>query len=989
MTIHRRHLSGDNRRKRWSLAIGLALTIFFVCCTTGHVGTLCAEDSSPPKIYTQLLNPREHPDYERRAVRPPDWETFRNRTQLTSLRSFPIQGDRLVSYAEELELYTKTHELGDVIWPVYSMLFTKNLGELADEIQRRKLYLFDIWGYVPSAGPDGSGQQFKPSAEALKLFEAKLGPRWLGMDVGEQDGRYIGGYASQMYPTSASRLEQYFNFQRHFQRMTDDLGNKVAALVSLNFGHYFLKEGVYTLLGAETAQALPNSQIYYAFIRGAGKQYGVLWFGNASVYNRWGFKTYDGKGVDPYNYRYGPTQGTSLSLLKRLLYSHVLYNSAIVGFESGLFEGTKLSPIGRIQQAAGRWIKANGQPGTMLAPIAVMTDFLAGWTFPRHLYTGDVYRVWGNLPYEAGDHLTDGVLDLLFPGYQNSSYYHDESGFLTPTPYGDAADCLLSDAPGWLLPRYSLLVVAGELSGGLEIRDKLAAYVQGGGHLVITAGSLAKMPGGLAGVRTAGPAVRLAPKQEVDLKPSSVAEDAAFELIPLEIPAGSTVLARCGQTPAAVELSCGKGKLTVLACPFGVAVEPAIGGEISSPIDGPLPKPFPLLKHVAALLDQAFRNQVLFEAGRDLHVITCRKGRGSYTVGILNNTLRPLPMSIVSRCGPIESVREIPVDASERGATGHLPPGVDSAAIGANSAKTIAGGDVRVFDVRLKQELAAELPHVTPPRRPRGRILPLRKACSIKEEVLARPTFFAHFDGVLVDWRYLHDRSMESVTREGGWLARQKLRVIVDLTSGINLYPDLRLTNNAAEDYAASMAVIDDVLAKMTALGARDLVISSHRQPELNYTMEQTVASIDAAIRELCRRAQTRQVTVFLRIYPGKPPANLTDALQTVKRIDAANLRLAPSTGELAASGTPPPESAAELRKAVGLWMAGQPAIERDGRLWGVHKPIADPQRQQQLAQLVALAPDAPLIFDVLYENHDAEYLDASFVERLLPMPGK
>ena len=40
--------------------------------------------------------------------------------------------------------------------------------------------------------------------------------------------------------------------------------------------------------------------------------------------------------------------------------------------------------------------------GTMLAPIAVMTDFFAGWTFPRHLYTDHVYRVWGNLPYAAG-----------------------------------------------------------------------------------------------------------------------------------------------------------------------------------------------------------------------------------------------------------------------------------------------------------------------------------------------------------------------------------------------------------------------------------------------------------------------------------------------------------------------------------------------------------------------------------------------------------
>ncbi len=89
---------------------------------------------------------------------------------------------------------------------------------------------------------------------------------------------------------------------------------------------------------------------------------------------------------------------------------------------------------------------------------------------------------------------------MLYPGYQDSSYFHDESGFLTPTPYGDAADCLLSDAPGWLLARYPLLVVAGELEGGAEIRDKFEAYMKGGGHLLITAGNLAKLPEGLAGI---------------------------------------------------------------------------------------------------------------------------------------------------------------------------------------------------------------------------------------------------------------------------------------------------------------------------------------------------------------------------------------------------------------------------------------------------------------------------------------------------------
>lgn len=993
--IRLENLSRGTRQTRCRASFTLALTGLLVYGITGACQVVHAADASPVRVYSHLMDPREHPDYERHAVRPPDWDTFHNRTQMTCLRCFAIEDGRIVGYSEDMEKYTRTHELGDMIWPASPILFTKNIEDLVDEIQQRNLYLFDIWGFVPGSGParscseqynpgrgaaSGFIEQFKPPVEALAMFEAKLGPRWLGMDVGEQDGRYIGGYASQMYPTSESRLVQYFNFQRFFQRMTDDQGSKMTALVSLNFGHHFLKEGVYTLLGAETAQALPNSQVYYAFIRGACKQYGVLWFGNASICNRWGRKAYDATGGEGTGEPYGPTKGTSLSLLKRLIYSHILYSSVAVGFENGWFVGETLSPIGRMQQAAGRWIKANGSPGTMLTPVAVMTDFFAGWSFPRHLYTDDVYRVWGNLPYGPGDYLTDNVLDLIYPGYQNSSYYHDESGFLTPTPYGDAADCLLSDAPGWLLPRYSTVVVAGELSGGAEIRDKFAAYVQGGGRLVITAGNVAKLPGGLAGIRVAGPAVRFAPKQQIDLKPSPIAEDTAFELLPLEVPAGSTVLARCGQTPVAVEFACGKGKITVLACPFGVGAEPAMQGDIPSPIDRPLPKPFPLLKHVVALLDEALRRQTLFEAGRDLQVVACRKERGLYTVGILNNTLRELPFSLVSHCGPIESTRELILDASERGAAGHLPPGVDIAAIGANGSATIAGGDVRIFAVRLKQDLAEEIPHVAPSPRPRGRILPLRKTCSVKEEILARPTFFEHFDGVLIDWRYLHDRRIESVAQEAGWIGRQKLRVVVDLTSGINLYPDLRLVDNIVEDHAATIAVIDDILAKMKALGARDLVISMHRQPENNFTVEQTVASTEATIREICRRAEAQQAIVHLRLYPDKPRANLVDAFQAVKRIGAANLRLAPSTALLAAFGSEASGLTADVRNRIGLWMVGETAFDQAGRQWSIHKPIADTKNRQQLLRFLASAPDAPIVFDVLYENPDAEYLDASFL---------
>jgi len=889
---------------------------------------------STHRVYSQLLDPREHPDYERRAVKPPTWETFKNRTQFTTLRGFNVQDDQIVGFAEELEKYTRTHQLGDVIWPAYPILFAKNVGDLADEIKRRDLYLFDVWGYVPGSGPGGYWQQFKAPTEALTTLESKLGERWLGTDIGEQDGRYIGGYADQMTPASANRREQYFNFQRHFERMGDDLGHKHATLVSLNFGHYFLKEGTYTLIGAETAQGLPNNQVYYAFIRGAGKQYGVPWFGNASVWNRWGYKTYGSSGGTG-GETHGPTKGTSLSLLKRLLYTHILYNCVSVGFESSWFEGEKLSPIGHIQQAAQRWVKEHGQPGVMHTPVALLVDFYSGWTFPRHLYTDKVYRVWGNLPYEPGDYLTDGVLDLLYPGYQNSSYFHDESGFLAPTPYGDMTDCLLSDAPFWLLERYPVVVVAGELRGGREVRDTLQSYAERGGHIVITSGNVAKLPGGIGG-RT--------------------------------------------QVTRTTTLACGRGKVTFLASPFGVKVAAAPEQKLRSETEKPLAKPYALDPEARRELEKVLRSQQLFEVqGEGLSFVTGRKRAGEYTVGIANNTWREQAFRLVSRCGKIESVRELPLDQSEKGAEGQIPEVVEASQLGRGSDSRIAGGDVRIFAVTVKERGVEEIAHVSPPPQHRN-ILPLRKVTSIKEEILSRPTFFEHFDGVCVDWRYLHEREKAALQAEAGWLKRQRVRVVVDLSSGVDLYPTLRLLDNVPADYQTSRTAISNVLAKMEILGARDLILALHRHPENNLPDEQARAGFTATLKALAGEAAGRGVTLQLRIAPGKPPRSLADGFTWLDRVGAGNVKLAASVA-LLAHNLPPPEIAARLKDALGLWLVSGARKDVAGTTWDVHAPIQAALPPGALAQCLALAPNAPLLLDAVYADPDAEYLDAKGLE--------
>jgi hypothetical protein len=845
------------------VAIGICWLLAFT-----SAAQFCAAAEMPParpqpvRVYSHLLVPAEHPDYHRRSVKPPGWELFDNQTQFITLRGFSMRDGEIIDFAKALDDYSVKHDLGRVAWPSYPILFAKNLDALAAEIQRRKLYLFDIWGYVPGSGPGGYWQQFKPPASALAMLQSKLGDRWLGTDIGEQDGRYVGGYASQMTPPSAGRFDQYLNFQRHFQRLSDDLGNRHCVLVSLQFGHYLLKEGTATLLGAETAQGLPNAQVFYSFIRGAGKQYGVPWFGNVSIYNRWGFKSYS-KGRE--------RDGTSLSLMKRLMYSQILYNCMAVGFENGWFDADgRLSPIGRIQQSAQRWVRTIGQPGVQHTPVAVLLDFDAGWTVPRHLYSDAIYRVWGNLPYEDRDYLTDDVLDLIYPGYADSSYFHDESGFSTATPYGDIADGLLSDAPLWLLNRYGVVVVTGK-SRSPELRAKLSAFVAGGGHLV------------LVGEKWVDPS--------------------------------------------------GKGQITVLP---GNGLADRTAATVPDQVDRHLDSPRPLSPAARAMLDQIFRQQRLFEVDPRLGLITCRKKAGEYTLGVLNNSWCERPLEIKSLCGPIESIQEVPLDTAERSAAGFVPPGQESAPLGKNTANTIAGGDIRIFAVRAGESGVAEVPHATPAPPPQGVIFALHDARSIKEEILRRPTFFQHFDGVMVDWRYLHDREKRALARDAAWIKRQGLTLVVDLRPGLNLFPDLRLLDNVHDEYETSMAAIDDVLKKMQVLGARHLLLTLHRLPENNYS--DGWQGFAPALKRIAAEAARRGVTLYLYPQTAKSPGSLRPLLQ---RVGAANLKIAASRATVDAA----------KKSSVGMWLASSPA-ELDGR--------------QDHA-------DALVVLDAPYDNGDEE----------------
>ena len=157
-------------------------------------------------IYPYEMNPRRHPDDSRRQVKPPDSSVFSGRVEFLSLRHVKDG-----SYKQDLDRYTIEHRLGNVVCPHIKMLSNRQFREQVDEIGRRGLFLFDMWGYIPGQGmyPGDEWQETVVDRKQLAYMRETLGTRWLGMNNGEQDIRYCG-----MSPKTHDRFGHYLHFQR-------------------------------------------------------------------------------------------------------------------------------------------------------------------------------------------------------------------------------------------------------------------------------------------------------------------------------------------------------------------------------------------------------------------------------------------------------------------------------------------------------------------------------------------------------------------------------------------------------------------------------------------------------------------------------------------------------------------------------------------------------------------------------------------------------
>ena len=519
---------------------------------------------------------------------------------------------------------------------------------------------FDFWGIFEGeknlAGPGYTMGQCQLPPEEYDRLMAEVGDLFLGWELGEWDGLYgrdvVYYWRPEEYPST--RREAHDRLVGWLSDLHRRLYSNANCLCGVTLAHYF-EELPVRMLGAEIGQGLLNTQVYVAFLRGACRQYDLQYKLLASVFDRWGYRCYtDSPDVTLENetglgvWKAGPHQGHSIGLLKALWLSGFLAGAAIVGLDGGYYtdelEGgvRKLSPLGEAFQAFTDWVRTDPARGKQVRPLALLLDYYAGWAPPRHLYTFTERVVWHCLPYGPADHAMDQAFDLFYPDYGQAGYYHDERGFLTATPLGEAADVLLSDASIEALAAYPVVWLLSDEQPDDAFAARLQAYSEGGGHLIA---------GGPAGRALSESWFGTGfPGEPVQASVASVREtaeevrEAFYSVWPVEPGEGWEVWTETeAGLPLIASHALGEGRFTLLTADHGLTNElTAPGFDMNHNLDFTPDPPFELLHVVQRYIRQVVQEQMPVRlAGEGVYFAVNELTQGEWLVGLYNPGFEP------------------------------------------------------------------------------------------------------------------------------------------------------------------------------------------------------------------------------------------------------------------------------------------------------------------------------------------------------------
>ena len=433
---------------------------------------------------------------------------------------------------------------------IYSRYFYKtNDGRLHPGWRENLKKLADAGIYIQNIGVDYR----LPEDEKRMLHEflvETFGEKYIGMKGdSELDGGYTSGWCwgegpyvdlsgmRQEPSPDRSRARAHQEYDRVLDVFYSLTYHHAVSISSLGYGCHYAAEHGARMLGIEAEESLPSDTLLWSFCRGASKQYDLLTAVSISPSSRWGQKWYsrDGRNVTSGDGISGPDYGPSEGLSKREWYLGYMYGTSVLFFSAGIFNQTRydgktsgdyepfimvgglnqpgwglleanLTPMGRLHVEGQEFAVDHPVRGTPYMPVALILDYDHGWNPPRHHYRRDEDHVWGNIPYSRLDYQIDNFFRWVYPDYELASYYRDERGYITNTPFGDLFEVILSNASAGSLEKYRAAVLLGEIQ--VEARDGLAGrlteFVEGGGILVVGTEQWADIPASLSGAEVEG-----------------------------------------------------------------------------------------------------------------------------------------------------------------------------------------------------------------------------------------------------------------------------------------------------------------------------------------------------------------------------------------------------------------------------------------------------------------------------------------------------
>jgi len=529
---------------------------------------------------------------------------------------------------------------------------------------------FDFW-YVfkEQKQPDGLGYQYgecQMGREEYEYMMKEVGHLFLGWELGEFDGLYGRDVVSYWQPEERpkTRREAHDRMMAWLRSMHERLYSNTKNLSGCTFPHYFNELPVRSL-GAEIGQGLLNTQVYVSFLRGACRQYGLEFNLITSVFDRWGYKNYTANGELTLKNENGifvrlgtPNHGHSIGLLQAMWVCGYFAGATIMGLDGGFYtdelkdEVRQLSPLGKSFLEFTEWSRDPCPRGKQVRPLALMLDYYAGWTPPRHLYSMEHRVVWHSIPYGPSDHGMDQAYNFFYPGYTDCSYYRDERGFITPTPFGDMADVLLSDASVEAMSTYPAIWLLSDESPEADFVERLKTYIENGGHLVVSGMPMVSIAKELFSMT-----VTSEKEQAIaafDAETGDLVREAHYSVRKLEPDSSWHVFAKTEQgLPLIMRRAFGKGEITFLAADHGLTdLLTAPGLDQNRRLEYTPDPPFELLHSVKRYIGHVVQAKMPVEVvGKDVYYAVNRLDDGSHVLCVYNPGDEPWTGTVRSRRG--------------------------------------------------------------------------------------------------------------------------------------------------------------------------------------------------------------------------------------------------------------------------------------------------------------------------------------------------